>query len=213
VQDLGKAFTYMFEDQNWVTKILLGGVFVLLSIILVGIPFVAGYSVEVVQNVMAEKPSPLPEWDHLGDKFMKGLVIAIGIFILYIPAIILSMIGSFLQGRSGAFVAVGCLFSCVTFVYEIALGLILPAIYIKYAERPEFGSIFKFNDFYAMISANIGNYIVVLVLSIVASIIAVFGLIGLCIGVIFTGFWAYLVAAYLYGQLGRIAPRTQDSTI
>lgn len=41
---VGRAFSFMFEDKNWVVKIILGAVFNLLSIVLVGIPFILGYT-------------------------------------------------------------------------------------------------------------------------------------------------------------------------
>lgn len=205
--DVGKAFTYMFEDEDWVTKILLGGVFVLLSFILIGIPFVIGYAVETVQNVMSGRPRPLPEWNELGNKFMKGLVLVIALFVWSIPGIILSWIGTGFQvvddRGAGPLAAVGILFSCISYLYGIVVWLIQPAIYIKYAQQPEFGSAFKFNEIFSLITNNIGNYLVVFVLTIATAIIATFGLIALCIGVIFTYFWAQLVNAHLYGQLGR----------
>ena len=217
MQDIGKAFTYMFEDENWVTKILLGGVFILLSVILIGIPFWVGYMVEIVQNVLAGRPKPLPEWTNLGDKFIKGLILVVAIIIWLIPSFILSGIGSGFQAAAGprgggGLVAIGFLFSCLSTIYSILFYLILPAIFIKYAQQPDFGSAFKINDFISMITGNIGNYIVVLVLSIVAHIIAAFGLIALCIGFLFTSFWAYLVSAHLYGQLGRAAGITTPTT-
>lgn len=205
--DIGKAFTYVFEDEGWVTKILLGGVFVLLSFILIGIPFIIGYAVETVQNVMAGRPRPLPEWDQLGDKFTKGLVLAIALVIWSIPAMLLSWIGTAFQAfadsqDAGAMVAVGLLFSCVSGLYGLAIWLVQPAIWIKFAERPELGSAFKFNEIFSLITSNIGNYLVVLVLTIVTGIIAAFGFIALCVGILFTAFWAQLVNAHLYGQFG-----------
>lgn len=215
--DIGKAFTYMFEDENWITKILLGGVFVLLSFILIGIPFVTGYAVEVVQNVLAGRPRPLPEWSNLGDKFIKGLVLIVALIIWFIPAGFIMLIASIFQGVGGArdggvLNAIGFLFNCISTIYQIAVAFILPAIYIKYAEQPEFGSAFKINDFISMVTNNIGNYIVVFVLSIAAGIIAAFGFIAFCIGIIFTSFWANLVTAHLYGQLGRPAGQGASST-
>ena len=41
--DFGRSFTFTSEDPEWVSKILIGGVFVLACSLLVGVPFVLGY--------------------------------------------------------------------------------------------------------------------------------------------------------------------------
>lgn len=51
--DVGKSFTYMFEDKDWLVKIVLGGVFGLLSTFLIGLPFVLGYVLEVINVLIA----------------------------------------------------------------------------------------------------------------------------------------------------------------
>jgi len=53
----------------------------------------------------------------------------------------------------------------------------------------------------SFISANVGNYIIVIILIWVAGLIASLGVILCVIGVIFTQFWSYLVTGNLMGQL------------
>ena len=73
--DVGRAFSFPFRDPDWVVKFLVGAVFVLLSVVLVGIPFLVGYMVEVVRRVAAGEAEPLPAWENLGEKFGRGLVL------------------------------------------------------------------------------------------------------------------------------------------
>src|SRR5207249_3422683 len=47
--DLGQGFRFFFEDPDWVKKILIGGVFMLLSSLIIGAIFVAGYGVHVLR--------------------------------------------------------------------------------------------------------------------------------------------------------------------
>ena len=48
--DFGKAFTYVFEDEEWIKKILIGA---LLSLIpFVGWWFVGGWGLEITKNVI-----------------------------------------------------------------------------------------------------------------------------------------------------------------
>ena len=74
--DFGRAFTSVTEDPDWIKKVLIGGAFVLLSSILVGIPFVLGYVGRTLRNVVAGAARPLPEWDDLGGIFSEGLRLA-----------------------------------------------------------------------------------------------------------------------------------------
>ena len=48
--DIGKAFRFVFEDHDWVTKVLIGGVMSLLSPLLIGVFFLAGYSVDLINT-------------------------------------------------------------------------------------------------------------------------------------------------------------------
>ncbi len=46
--DIGKAFSFVFEDEKWVSKVLLGGLFFCIPIINFA---VIGYMIKVAQNV------------------------------------------------------------------------------------------------------------------------------------------------------------------
>jgi hypothetical protein len=83
------------------------------------------------------------------------------------------------------------------------LGFVLPAAFAQYAIRGEFGAFFRFGDIYKFVKANLGNYIVALLLAYVAQFIASFGVILCCFGVVFTELWAILVGSHLLGQVYR----------
>src|SRR5262249_38610379 len=67
--DFVKPFAFVFEDARWINKVLIGGIFQLLAMLLVGIPFLLGYLAKLVRNVVADATLPLPEWDDLGEMF------------------------------------------------------------------------------------------------------------------------------------------------
>ena len=80
--DIGSAFTYMFDDQDWLKKIAIGGGITLGAIILlpilVGLALflpLSGYMLETLKNVRDGRPTPLPEWANFGDLFSKGLMV------------------------------------------------------------------------------------------------------------------------------------------
>lgn len=213
--DIGKAFTYTFEDENWLTKILFGGLFTLLSFILVGIPFVLGYFLETLKNVARGEERPLPNWsDNLGGFFSKGLKAAVGVIIWAIPIILVScLIGGLgaIIGQAGRQAAqirdvfgllTACL-QCIIWLYGLAMGVFLPAALTRFAMSEEIGDFFAFGEIFSYVTGNLGNYIIALLLSWVASFVAGLGVILCFVGVLFTSFWAYLVAAHLFGQVYR----------
>ena len=60
----------------------MGSLFVLLSMILIGIPFVAGYDMAVLRKTARGDALPLPEWDDYGKFFMDGLQ-TIGLYLIH----------------------------------------------------------------------------------------------------------------------------------
>jgi len=211
--DIGKAFTYIFDDESWITKILIGGILGIIPIVNCA---VFGYMVETLRNVAQGMERPLPEWSEFGGKFVKGLMVVIIGFIYAIP--ILLIMGCFMGltfalggGNGKGEDLIGLLLFplyCILGLYGLVLGILSPAILIKYAVTGDFASAFRFGEIFGLITGNLGNYIVALILAWVASIIASFGIIACGVGVLFTSFWGYLVMAHLGGQIHRAAVAT-----
>jgi hypothetical protein len=92
--------------------------------------------------------------------------------------------------------------SCLMFIWAIVLWAVSPAVMIRYAETGQFNAAFQFSEIIDFIKADVGSYVIVMLLMVVASgIIAPLGTILCVVGVIFTQFWAYLVWGNLLGQL------------
>lgn len=216
--DIGSAFTYMFDDQDWIKKIAIGGGITLagliLSPILIGLALflpLGGYMLETLKNVRDGRPIPLPEWTDFGSLFSKGLMVAVIGLVYNLPALLVACVSGGLNAfapqmdsdaAQAIVIAAGCL-SCVQIVLSLLGNALLPAALIRYAQYDTLGSAFQFGEVFSFISSNIGDYIIVVLLGWVASLIAVFGVILCIIGVFFTGFWSILVTANLYGQLAR----------
>jgi hypothetical protein len=194
---VGRAFSFMFEDKNWVVKILLGAVFNLLTLVLVGIPFIFGYLLELAKNSSEGKEIPLPEWDKLGDKFVRGLIYTIIVIIYSLPGIILSFIP--------------CVKYCFGPLYFLVLLFVLPYITVKYAQTGSFEDVFRFNEIIDFVKANLNNLVIVVLVTIALQIIASFGALALVVGIFFTVFWADLAIFYLYGQLYRTGKKEEPA--
>jgi hypothetical protein len=211
--DYGRAFVFMFRDRDWPVKIVLGGVFMLLSSILVGIPFVLGYALELLRNVIEGRDEPLPAWDNLGEKFVQGLILLAILALLALPLMLGGCIAGVFQrlasstrveGLAILFGLVAAFVWLLFALYAIAYSLFAPAFVIRYAVTKEFGPAFNIRAAWSVLRANTGNYILMLIVAYVASLVSSLGTILCFIGVFLTGFWAYLVYAHLLGQYYRV---------
>jgi hypothetical protein len=223
--DFGKAFTYMFEDPDWLRKLGIGTaitlVGVLLTPFLIGIIpllMVTGYTVDVVRNVMIRKERPLPEWEDWGGFLGRGfkifialLVWALPIIVLMIPIVISAMLLD-QNGRGMEAIGVPIMICgyCLVILWSLFLALITPAIYVRVAATDRIGAAFELGRVWAFTRDNLGHIIVAVLLGIVAGMIAgigaMLGLVALIIGVLVTiplaSLWQMLVNAHLYGQIG-----------
>jgi ABC-type phosphate transport system permease subunit len=211
--DIGKSFTFAFDDENWLTKILMGGLFGLLSGILIGVPFVLGYFLETIKNVYLGNPRPLPNWgDNLGGLFSKGLKALVGTIAWSLPAILLSCVvgivggvtGSNYQDQQGVVPLLILCLNCLVGLYSLVVSALIPAALMRFAVSEQIGDFFKFGELFGFISRNLGNYIIALIVYWLASLVGSFGFILCLVGVFFTSFWAMLVGAHLFGQVYRL---------
>ncbi|UCC88231.1 MAG: DUF4013 domain-containing protein [Anaerolineales bacterium] len=203
--DIGSSFTYMFQDEGWIKKIVIGGVVSLIPILNLA---AIGYVIQVIRNVRDGQPLPLPEWDQFGQYFKDGLWIFLIFLVWAIPIILvacLQAVGTAAlaenEDMASAIGIISACFSCVMALWGLVIGIVSPAIMIRYAEVGEFMAGFRFGEIFSFISANVGSYIVVALLIWVAGLIASLGVILCVVGIIFTQFWSYLVGGNLMGQL------------
>lgn len=208
--DIGKAFTYVFDDEDWVKKVLIGGVLNLIPI--VGLFFTSGYMLETLKNVMEGRSLPLPEWDDWGGKFTKGLMAFIIGLVYSIPMSIIMccfvgvmVVAGQNEDLANVLGSIGgpCL-NCLSLLYTLVLMVFIPAILTKYAETEEFGAAFRFGEIFNLVKDNIGTYLLVLVITWLAGLVGQLGLLACGVGMLFTLFYAMLVNAHSFGQAYRI---------
>ena len=220
--DFGRSFTFVGEDPDWLKKVLIGGLFGLACMLLVGIPFVLGYFSRTLRNVVAGEPRPMPEWDDLGGIFNEGLRLT-AVYLLYtlgivailaalgcvamLPAMALSGHGADPSEALGLMGGLGivALYGMVM-VASLALAVYLPAALARAALRGTVADGFAWREILGFIKANLGNYLLSLVIYLLASFVSQFGIVLCCVGLFPAAFWSYMVLAVALGQTVRLSP-------
>lgn len=211
--DFARPFTFVFEDPQWPVKIVIGGLFYIAAMFIVGIFFILGYLGRMTRNIVAGNPRPLPEWNDLGEYFAEGfklsvvalvysLPIVLVVFVLVIPLILL-------EGRQGE-EAAGMMASCMMMAV-IPLGLLasllIPAALVRgMAENRPFAGL-EISQVMGFIRGNLTNYLIAIMIYILSSFLSQLGVILLCVGVFFTAFWAQVVSTAAFADAYRLSVR------
>jgi len=212
--DIGKSFTFVFEDENWITKLLLAAAILLLGILfswLLLIPLVlalallGGYSAEITRQVIGGELSKLPEWDDWGKLIADGLkVVVIGI-VYALPIIVIALclglpIGIFAENSQGVASLFSMLLSCLTLLWAIVMSLALPAAIAFWVANDDLSAAFRFGDVIGLVRDNFATYLITFLMSWVANFIGELGSIVCGVGWLVTVPYALMVTGHLYGQ-------------
>jgi len=222
--DIGRAFSYVFEDEEWLTVILIGGLLLLIPIF--GQIVLIGFMLEAARNVANGSPRRLPRWSNIGEKFSQGLagfviglVYALPVLLLAFVLVCVAISGAVAAGGSEDGGAVGGLIGLTSLCLVplmVLLGLVLQPLmlagYGRYLQTGSLGAALRVGDVWAMLRADLGGWVVLWLLQLVCGVVAGLGSVAFVIGALFTGVYAQAVFGHLLGQhLRRSAqPSTMD---
>jgi hypothetical protein len=224
--DYARAFTFVTEDKNWVTKLIIGAVISFFSFLIVPIFFLLGYMIAVTRQVLNHKDLPLPEWDNWGELFKDGIIVWVAQLVYTLPFWLLACIGGmatvgfgFISGdapdlASAGILATYGLIGCLMIIFAIALFFITPAVIIQYVRHNEFAACFRFGEVLGIARANIvpilvsalALFAVVFVLSLITGFLSIIPCIGTIIGWIISVLlspYIMIATGHLYGQIAR----------
>ena len=232
--NIGKSFSFVFDDKNWLSKLGLGALITLIPILNFSW---TGYMVGIIRNVMNGSPEPLPTWDDLGKKFMDGLLLTVAGLVYALPVIVVFclplsflIVPAILSGNSdlddlataiaGMGTALFVCLLCVLIVYVLALSVIYPAILVIFAREGTLASCFKFREVFSLISKNSSPFItawavniglsfaISIVVGVVQTVLNLIPCLGQIAATVITfGIIVYATAVYahLFGQFGNAA--------
>lgn len=205
--DFGKAFTYVFDDPDWLRKVAINALIGLIPI--VGQIYLMGWGLEVARRIAAGSATPLPDVDfgtYLGHGFRAFVVSLVYTAPIWVLSIVFGIIGAVAGGLDEDVAAVlGTVFGiCIGsfgLIYGLLLGLVLPAALTRSVVSGSISAGLSFRAAWDLFRAAPGAYVMVLLGSIVAGMLAsIVGTLACGVGVIFTMAYYQAVMGHFYGQ-------------
>lgn len=225
-----RAFRYLFDDKDWLSKAGLGLVIMMVPIL--NFAWI-GYQVQIIRNVRKNEAVILPTWDDLGKKFMDGLMIALAGLIYALPILLIAclpmafiLVPALAGGNedifsllvTGSMAVYSCLF-CLFMLYALLISLLSPMIQVFYAKEGTFAACFKIQDFFQTLGRYAGPFFTIwlvslginigvsLAISIVGAVVGWVPIIGqlvlLVLGLAGSAY-AIFFSSHLYGQFSAL---------
>ena len=211
-----RAFSYVFEDKDWLSKLLIAGLISLIPI--VGQFYLVGWMVEIIRRVKAGRKDILPT-THFSYFLTLGLKSFVVSLVYMLPVIIVSaIISAFSASKSydnGTFRIVisttGFFGNLIYLLVQIFCLFLSSYGYIKLAETDQIKSCLDFKDAFNTMKENLSDFVIVELLMVVAGIIGFLGIILCFVGLIFTMPYALAMDGFLLGILWLkiSAPKTE----
>ncbi|MBX0330394.1 DUF4013 domain-containing protein [Oscillochloris sp. ZM17-4] len=224
--DIGRAFSYVLEDEEWLTVILLGGLILIVPIF--GQIVLVGFVLEAARNVAAGQSRPLPKWNHLGETFGLGLpgiaiqiVYALPLILLSVAFMCLGLLGSSLlaaadsaSGPGGLILAaIFCLIP-LTIVLSLIIQPLTIAATVRYLQTGSLGGALQVGEAVRMVRSDLGGWLVLWLLQILCGIVGGIGGVFLGFGALFTTVYGQAVFGHLLGQtLARAMATASDGPL
>ncbi len=217
--DIGRSLSFITEDEQWISKVLIGGLILIIPI--VGQLAMLGYMIETGQNLTRGREKPLPEWGEFGNKLLMGfhaflisLVYALPIVLLvFIFTCFIGLMAGGAEGReeeiAGVVVsAMFCLFPLL-FILGLILQIATFAGWVRYIRTDaNLGASLAIGPVWEMLRAAPGTWGITLLVYLLFSVLASLGGIACGVGALFTTMYALIGFGHVLGQLAGPASGT-----
>ncbi len=216
--DFGRAFSYVFQDPDWVKKVLLAALISLIPI--VGQLYLVGWSLAVAQRIIqGQRDIPLPDiefGEHLGRGFKAaiiGLVYALPAILFATPIWLFPIIGVSAEMSEETLSIVTLILSVccggLVLIYSILMALMIPAATGNFLASGRLGAAFNVGQVFGLVRAAPGPHLMIILGNIIVGLIAPLGAIACAVGVFATAAYGTLISSHMIGQAYRSAVSLQ----
>jgi hypothetical protein len=208
--DLGRAFGFFFEDENWLNKVLIGGLLQIIPI--VGQLALLGYLFEVARNVAQGNPRPLPDWSDLGTKLVKGVYGFVISLVYSLPIIALVLVWAVLiavvgvaggnsEAAGGVMALLILCFYALLFVVALVIQVVILAAFARYVQTDSLSTALQFGEVIGMVRSTPSTWVVLFLVYILTSLVGSLGSIACGVGLLFTYVYGMSVFGHALGQV------------
>jgi hypothetical protein len=213
--DIGRAFSYIFDDQEWTAKLLITAILafvgtITLPLLLVGLVAWAallGYLVELIHNLRDNHPTPMPRWDNYGEKITRGGNVLVAVILYGLPNLLplCCSLTTSVMGTNGfiggtlQLIVLCCIFPLLL-IYNLITWPMLALGLARYAEEGNIAVFFQFGDLFDTLYRNLGPTMQWIIFTLLVNV--VFGIIGAipCAGWLVAPALAIPIHGYLIAQ-------------
>ena len=223
--DFAKAFSFPFQDPDWVKKVGTAALVFLIPVI--GQMIVLGWGLEITRRVITDHPEPLPDWSDFSGYLSRGFQVSVVSLAYALPAILLFICGqlgsiglTFVTGNSNSnlimslVTGVSILLSCLMIIIFLAISFVIPVAEGVLAETGDMKSAFHFTEIFGLLKAAPGAYLFVILGSALAGmVLAPIGMIVCFVGMFISAAFIITIRSHLTGQAYKIAKAAQSGTV
>lgn len=208
--DYMQAYTYIFENPNWVMNVLILALLVIVPIL--GAIVMYGYVFEVIA-VLAYGRARYPDFsfDRLGPYLLRGLWVILTMFIFQMVVVLAYGLLVAAAGVAGAALGEGAgaaMFLLALLIYMvllIAMAFIWVPAVIRVGLSNELSEAFKFDWIKDFVSKMwVEQLLAGLFLMVSAMLLSMVGFFALCVGVLFASALVSMAFAHLNFQLYQV---------
>lgn len=205
-----RAFTFMFQEDEWVMKFVIGVLMAVLAIFIIPGIILQGYVIAIARRVRNGQQPELPEWEDWGKFLSDGFAYMIAALIYALPMILLvicfmviflfGVAGADAGGSEDALAGLSLLMVCCLTLFLMLYALFMIAFLfvgtVNYIRKGSIGAFFQFGYLWKELRANLGRYGIVAIAAFAASMVgSIIPIVG--------SLWSQYATGHFLGQLAR----------
>jgi hypothetical protein len=209
--ELAKAFGYVFDDEEWLSVLLIG--FVLMFIPIVNVLMLWGFTLEAARNVRLGVVRPLPKWNNFGEKLRVGLHALLIQLFYTLPLVLFGILGACLfiglaiatrnaeQPPLTLYIGLASCVAIVSLLFSVIFQPLMLAALTYYVETWSLRETLRFGEVWQYFRSRLGQWIILWLVQLLCTFVAGLGGIAFAIGALLTFVYSQAVLGHVIGQV------------